>query len=129
MLATSLQAETRIPEFDYPVWSAALARARQYVSILTKQLTALRTGMDHHRKLETEIQLLDEHYDSPLELPDAIPTCSSLLRKAKKAVSEMVASSRLVVLSVEIKNYNVGSKNWNNWRIHMTEMLPSFSGA
>jgi hypothetical protein len=98
MLATSLQAEKRIPEFDYPVWSAALARARQYVSILTKQLTALQTGMDHHRKLETtEIQLLDEHYDSPLELVDTIPACSSLLRKAKKAVSEMVASSRLVL--------------------------------
>ena len=93
VLEASLQAEKRIPQFDEPVWFAALARARQYVSILTKQLTALRTGRDYHRILETEIQLLDQHYESPLELPDTIAGCSSVLRQAKKAVAEIVASS------------------------------------
>ena len=34
VLAASLQAERRIPQFDEPVWSATLARARHYVSIL-----------------------------------------------------------------------------------------------
>ena len=93
VLAASLQAEKRIPQFDESVWSAALARARHYVSILTKQLTALRTGLDHHRTLERKIQLLDQHYESPLELPDTIAGCSTVLRQAKKAVAEIVASS------------------------------------
>ena len=93
VLVASLQAEKRIPQFDEPVWSAALARARHYVSILTKQLTALRTGLDHHRTLESEIQLLDQHYEAPLELPDTIAGCSTVLRQAKKAVAEIVASS------------------------------------
>ena len=93
VLTASLQAEKRIPQFDAPVWSAALVRARQYVAILTKQLSALRTGLDHHRQLEIEKQALDKHYDSPLELPDTIPCCSTVLRQAKKAVAEIVASS------------------------------------
>ena len=94
VLNASLQAEKRIPQFDAPVWSAALARARQYVAILTKQLSVLRTDLDHHLQLEAEIQTLDqEHYDSPLELPDTIASCSTVLRQAKKAVAEIVASS------------------------------------
>ena len=93
VLNASLQAEKRIPQFDAPVWSAALARARQYVTILTKQLSALRTGLDLHLKLEAEIQILDQHYDSPLELPNTIASCSIVLRQAKRAVAEIVASS------------------------------------
>ena len=93
VLNASLQAEKRIPQFDAPVWSADLARARQYVAILTKQLSALRTGLNHHLQLEAEIQTLDQHYDSPLELPNTIALCSTVLRQAKKAVAEIVASS------------------------------------
>ena len=36
VLAASLQAEKRIPQFDSPVCSAALVRERQCVSILSK---------------------------------------------------------------------------------------------
>jgi hypothetical protein len=93
VLTASLQAEKRIPQFDAPVWSADLARARQYVAILTKQLSALRIGLDHHCKLETEIQALDQYYEFPLELPDTIASCSTVLRQAKKAVAEIVSCS------------------------------------
>ena len=93
VLAASLQAERRIPQFDEPVWSATLARARHYVSILTKHLASLRTGRAHHHVLDTELHLLAQQSDSQLERPDTIAGCSSVLRQAKKAVAELVAGS------------------------------------
>ena len=47
ILQASITAEKDISKFDEPAWSVDLARAREVVSILTKQLTALKTGLDH----------------------------------------------------------------------------------
>ena len=93
VLNSSLTAEKRIPKYDTPAWSVALTQARQYTSILTKQLTALKTGIDHHHTLESAIQLLPESADISHQLPQTIDDCSKRLRQAKQMVKEIVKSS------------------------------------
>ena len=47
VVASSLNAEKALPKFLEPAWSVDLAQARKKKGILTKQLTALKTGIDH----------------------------------------------------------------------------------
>ena len=93
VLNASLTAEKRIPKYETPAWSVALTQARQYVSILTKQLTALKTGIDHHHTLESELHALPESTDISHNLPHTIEDCSKSLRQAKQSVKEIVKAS------------------------------------
>ena len=93
VLNASLTAEKRIPKYDTPAWSVVLTQARQYVSILTKQLTALRTGINHHQTLETALQSITETADISHQLPLTIEACSTRLRKAKQHVKDLVKVS------------------------------------
>ena len=81
VLNASLAAEKRIPKYDTPAWSVELTQARHYVSIFTKQLTALRTdSIDHHQTLETTIQSIPESEAISHHLPQTIEECSTRLR-------------------------------------------------
>ena len=82
-LNASLTAEQRIPKYDTPAWSVVLTQAQHYAYILTKQLTALKTGIDHHRMLESELQSLTVSADISHHLPQTIEDCSKSLRQAK----------------------------------------------
>jgi exonuclease VII small subunit len=93
VLNASLTAEKRIPKYDTPAWSVALTQARKYVSILTKQLTVLKTGIDHHRTLESELQSLPASIAISHNLPQTIEDCSKSLRQAKQSVKEIVTTS------------------------------------
>ena len=89
ILMASLTSEQSLPHFDEPAWSLELARARRVVSILTKQLTALKTGLDHQKILASDSQ----HLPTDFRLPHTIPDCSTELRKAKHNVKELVTHS------------------------------------
>ena len=93
VLNASITAEKRIPKYDTPAWSVALIQARYYVTILTKQLTALKTGMDHHNTLETALKLLPASAEISHSLPQTIAECSTRLRQAKQAVKDLVKVS------------------------------------
>ncbi len=56
ILTASLTAEKDLPKFAAPAWSIALAQARRKVLIVTKQLTALKTGLDHRTILQEDIK-------------------------------------------------------------------------
>ena len=89
ILNASLAAEKRLPHFDEPAWSRDLALSRQKVALLKKQLSALKTGLDHRTILISGRQLLD----SSFTLPNTISECSTMLREAKKEVQEKVETS------------------------------------
>ena len=89
VLDASLQAETLVGRFGSPAWSIELAEARQRVSILTKQLSFLRTGYDNREKLQHAIARLQE----PFELPKTILDCSKALRDAKYHTRNIVSQS------------------------------------
>ena len=89
VLEASLAAESKVERFGEPAWSVELAQARQIVSILTKQLLALKTGYDHSTLLTTALQSLQH----PIELPTTVADCSTELRKAKARVRVIVADS------------------------------------
>ena len=93
VLNASITAEKRIPKYDSPAWSVALTQARQYVSILTKQLTALRTGINHHNTLEIALKSIPASAEIIHTLPSTIEDCSYRLRKAKQQVQELVKVS------------------------------------
>ena len=89
VLAASLAAETKVRRVGEPAWSVELAQARKMVSILTKQLSALKTGYDHVEILTKEMAALE----SPVDLPLSLTECSTALRKAKAHVREIVSES------------------------------------
>jgi exonuclease III len=89
VLEASLEAETKVTRFGNPAWSVELAQARRIVSILTKQLSALKTGYDHSVILKTAIEALE----TPFQLPISIQECSTELRKAKVTVRDIVSAS------------------------------------
>ena len=93
VLNASMTAEKRIPKYDTPAWSVTLTQARQYVSILTKQLSAIKTGIDHHHTLDSELQSLPASNDISHNLPQTIEECSRSLRQAKQLVKEIVTES------------------------------------
>ena len=88
VLATSLVAESRIPQFGAPAWSVELASARKLVQLLTKYLSAMRTHLDHTAVLAT---FATEFPD--VSIPATIRECSHRLRAAKKEVYDIVQQS------------------------------------
>ena len=88
VLAASLAAESRIPQFGTPAWSLELATARRMVQLLTKILTSLRTQLDHTHVFTT---FINEFPDTAV--PRTLPECSSRLRTKKQEVREIVAQS------------------------------------
>ena len=88
VLAASLLAESRIPQYGAPAWSLELATARRLVQMLTKYLTALRTALDHTTVLAT---FATEFPD--ITPPGSVRACSHQLRVAKKAVQDIVQMS------------------------------------
>jgi hypothetical protein len=89
MLHASLTAEQRIPKFETPAWSQELARARQLVVVLKKQLAALRSGIDHQRILKLATQTLVPQISIPTEYKE----CSALLRQTKIEINEIIKTS------------------------------------
>ena len=89
LLEASLRAEQKVRSFGSPAWSIALADARQRVSILTKQLSSLRTGYDNQVTLQLAISKLQD----PMELPNTVLQCSKALREAKAITKTIVAQS------------------------------------
>jgi hypothetical protein len=89
ILDASLNAEKDLPKVFEPAWSVALAEARKKKLILTKQLTALKTGLDHHDILSKDARSLD----NPFKLPETVKTCSSLMRALDREIKELVATS------------------------------------
>ena len=63
VLEASLRAEKTVGRFGAPAWSIELAEARQKVSILTKQLSFLRTGYDNQDQLRQTIASLHEPFE------------------------------------------------------------------
>ncbi|KAI2490869.1 hypothetical protein MHU86_23692 [Fragilaria crotonensis] len=89
VLSASLAAEAKVRRVGEPAWSVELSHARKTVSLLKKQLSALRTGYDHSEILTTELAKLD----NPVELPTTVKECSTALRTAEAKVREIVAES------------------------------------
>ena len=85
----SLNAEKALPKFFEPAWSVELSQARKRKLILTKQLTALKTGLNHHDVLQKDIASLD----IPFEVPGSIPACSAALRALDVEIKGLVATS------------------------------------
>jgi hypothetical protein len=90
MLHASLTAEQRIPTFETPAWSQELARARQLVVILNKQLAALRTGIDHHQRI---LKQATQTLLPQISVPTAYEECSALLRQTKAEINEIIKTS------------------------------------
>ncbi len=89
VLEGSLVAEGKVTRFGEPEWSVELVQARKLVSILIKQLSALRTGYDHTEILAKALNDLT----TPIALPQSIADCSAELRKAKAIVREIITES------------------------------------
>ena len=89
MLAASLSAEQQTHRYREPEWSVALVEARKVVLILTKCLSAIRTGLDMRDILEFDMRMMNE----PFQLPLTKSTCSTALKAAKKRVTEIVSES------------------------------------
>ena len=90
VVEASLAAESKVARFGEPAWSVELARARKEVSILTRQMSALRTGFDQSERL---LATLHEINSSIVALPTTDVTCSAELRQTKSKVREIVAES------------------------------------
>jgi hypothetical protein len=89
VLRASLTAELDLPVFGAPVWSQDLVVARKKVSILQKQLSAIRTGLEYRsRNSDTHM-----YWEPPLVVPNTYKECSSLLRTAKLEVRDIVSQS------------------------------------
>lgn len=89
LLDASLNAEKDLPKFLEPAWSVELAQARKKKLILAKQLTALKTGLNHTAVLRHDIDTLD----IPFELPGTIQTCSQAMRVLNVEIKGLVATS------------------------------------
>ncbi|KAI2490363.1 hypothetical protein MHU86_24203 [Fragilaria crotonensis] len=89
LLDASLNAEKDLPKFLEPAWSVELAQARKKKLILAKQLTALKTGLNHLAVLQHDIETLD----IPFELPGTIQTCSNAMRLINVEIKGLVATS------------------------------------
>lgn len=89
MMLASLTAEKALPKFSEPAWSLELARARRVVILLTKQLSAFRTGIDHSTILQDEATM----FDPPYQLPTNVQQCSTILRTTKAEITKLVKIS------------------------------------
>ena len=89
MVAASLSAEAHVTRFGEPAWSVELAQARKRVSLASKQLSAIRTGMALPESFHHECATMEP----PLILPTIYAECSSLLRRLKQEVVALVHSS------------------------------------
>ena len=89
VLAASLAAEEKVRKVGEAAWSIALDQARQIVAILTKQLSALKTNIDHSQVLQQDIAKLLE----PLDLPTTKTDCNRRLNEAKKSAVDIVINS------------------------------------
>ncbi|KAI2505037.1 hypothetical protein MHU86_9393 [Fragilaria crotonensis] len=89
VLDASLNAEKDLPKFFEPAWSVELAQARRKKIILAKQLTALKTGLNHQEVLRGDIAKLDTLFN----LLDTIQTCSREMRVIDKEIKDLIATS------------------------------------
>ncbi|KAI2491614.1 hypothetical protein MHU86_22931 [Fragilaria crotonensis] len=89
VLNASLTAERKTHRYREPFWSVELAEARKKVTILSKCLSSLKTGLHCAETLTREIHELND----PISLPTSIRDCSSSLRKAKQDVKQIVSQS------------------------------------
>ena len=85
VLEASLLAETRVQRVGESEWSVELAHARRTVSVLTKQLSALRNRYDISPTVLDELK----HLDPIVVLPTSVQECSKALRAAKARVKEI----------------------------------------
>jgi exonuclease III len=85
----SLTAEKDLPKIFEPAWSVALAQARKKKLILTKQMSALKTGWDNTEVISYDMEQLDE----PFEVPVTIQSCSVAMRQIDVEIKELVATS------------------------------------
>ena len=89
VVAASLAAEKVIPRFHKPQWSVALANARRKVQVLTKWLSAKRTGIRITEVINLEWQKVLPTYD----LPTTKQLGTEMLREAKREVKAIVQDS------------------------------------
>ena len=88
LLAASLSAEQKVTRFGEPAWSLELAAARKKVSLLTKHLSSLRTGIPMRLPAYEMGRLPD-----PTSLPPTVLLCSQALKDAKATVQDIVSTS------------------------------------
>jgi exonuclease III len=89
VLQASLIAEKKTHRYREPAWSVELAEARKTVSILSKTLSALRTGLNLNHILLHDMSAMNTRFD----LPRTRQSCSIALRKAKVTVRTIVKQS------------------------------------
>lgn len=89
VLRNSLAAEHQLQRYREHPWSLELAQARRKVAFLSKVLSMLRTGIDHHDILRRA----NERYNDSWETPTTAHECSKALRQAKQHVTEIVQRS------------------------------------
>ena len=86
VLAASLSAEQQTKRTREPDWSVAIAEARKRVTILSKCLSAFKTGLDMTTILQQDMQKMNV----PFSLPTTKSMCSTALREAKGQVNQLV---------------------------------------
>ena len=89
VLDASLNAEKHTFRYREPAWSIELAEACKSVRILSKTLSAIRTGLNLSSILETDMLAMSTRFD----LPTTKASCSQALRQAKQQVQHIVAHS------------------------------------
>jgi hypothetical protein len=88
----SLAAENRLKRVHEPAWSVALVQARQLVTILKKCNSMMRTGLDHSRKIQRNLEKSD---DNTFVAPKTRHhECNQQrLRGAQQVVAEIIKTS------------------------------------
>jgi exonuclease III len=89
VLQASLIAERNTHRYREPAWSVELAQARKKVSILSKTLSALRTGLNLTTILTHDMTEMHNQFS----LPTTRVSCSHALRNAKAQVRKIVLQS------------------------------------
>ncbi|KAI2508228.1 hypothetical protein MHU86_6157 [Fragilaria crotonensis] len=111
ILDASLNAEKDLPKVFEPAWSVALAQARKKKLVLTKQLTALKTGLNHHEILRKDARSLDNPSNSLKQFRHARVQCEPWIRKSKNWWRRARKD--------EIKNSNRSFTTWSNQWIRL----------
>ena len=80
--ASLIAEEQKTHRYREPAWSVELAEARKTVSILSKALSALRTGLNLNHIILHDMNAMNTSFD----IPRTRASCSLALRKAKATV-------------------------------------------
>ena len=89
VLSASLAAEQKIKIFGEPQWSVKLASARKKAQVIQKQMSMIRTGIANEDIVQSEWSDIGNGEILPMSTRE----CSTLLRKTKKEIMEIVSQS------------------------------------